>query len=248
MHPILFHLAGHAISSNGVIYFFATIVAWAWSVRTFQRHDWDPQDVLPGVVVVVIAAYIGARLHGALLVEGHFPTDPIAALLHPDGLSFFGGMATGTIAALGYLRWRGLPVGATADALAPIAPVLYAIFRLGCFLNGDDYGPPTTLPWGISFPHGSPPTTVPVHPTPLYEIALMTAVFGWVWLRRRAKLLPGVLTCELCIAMGAERFVAEFWRLGDPVAARLTTSQWLALTLLATGIAGRCSIARRSRS
>src|ERR1019366_5051313 len=97
MHPILLGIAGHAVQSNGMMYFLATIVAWAFAVRAARRNGWNPQDVLPGLVLVVVAAYIGARLHGATLVEGHFPTDPLRKLLRPHGLSFFGGLATGAL-------------------------------------------------------------------------------------------------------------------------------------------------------
>lgn len=228
MHPILFRIAGHAVESNGVLYFLATIVAWAYAVRASRRNGWNPEDVLPGLILVVLAAYIGARLHGAM-----------------RGLSFFGGLATGSLAVLGYLRWKRLPLGKAADALVPIAPVLYAVFRLGCFLNGDDYGRPTALPWGIRFPEGTPPTTEPVHPTQIYEILLMLPVFAWLWTRRRAGLPDGVLSFELCVLMGAERFVVEFWRLGDRIAAGLTLSQWLALLLIAIGLAGRSVVAAR---
>jgi phosphatidylglycerol:prolipoprotein diacylglycerol transferase len=245
MHPILFRLAGRAVEFNGVMYFLATIVAWGYAVRAARRNGWNPQDVLPGLMLVVIAAYLGARLHGEILLQGRFPADPLGALLRPRGLSFFGGLLTGSLAVLGYLRWKRLPLGKAADALAPIAPVLYAMFRLGCFLNGDDYGPATTLPWGLRFPEGSPPTTERVHPTQLYEILLMVPVFAWLWTRRDADLPDGALSFELCVLMGAERFVAEFWRLGDRVAAGLTVSQWLALLLLAIGLTGRYLTAAR---
>lgn len=245
MHPILFRIAGHAVESNGVLYFLATIVAWAYAVRASRRNGWNPEDVLPGLILVVLAAYIGARLHGAMIQEGQFPADPARELLRPRGLSFFGGLATGSLAVLGYLRWKRLPLGKAADALVPIAPVLYAVFRLGCFLNGDDYGRPTALPWGMRFPEGTPPTTEPVHPTQIYEILLMLPVFAWLWTRRRAGLPDGVLSFELCVLMGAERFVVEFWRLGDRIAAGLTLSQWLALLLIAIGLAGRSVVAAR---
>jgi phosphatidylglycerol:prolipoprotein diacylglycerol transferase len=44
-----------------------------------------------------------------------------------------------------------------------------AVGRLGCQLSGDgDYGVPTTMPWGMSYPNGVVPTTDVVHPTPIH--------------------------------------------------------------------------------
>jgi phosphatidylglycerol:prolipoprotein diacylglycerol transferase len=245
MHPILFRIAGHPVESNGLVYFLAMIVAWAYATRAAKRNGWNPQDVLPGLIVVVLGAYVGARLFGAWLQEGRFPENPLGELLHPHGLSFFGGLLTGSLAVLGYLRSKRLPLGKAADALAPIAPVLYAMFRLGCLLNGDDYGRPTSLPWGMRFSEGSPPTTERVHPTQIYEILLMVPVFVWLWTRLGARREPGALAFELCALMGAERFVVEFWRLGDRMAAGLTLSQWLALLLITIGLAGRSVVAAR---
>lgn len=244
MHPILFHIAGHAVEANGVIYFLAILVAWRHTVRAARRNGWDPQDVLPGVILTVIAAYLGARLHGAL-IHGAGSPDSDGGLLRMHGLSFFGGLATGSLALVGYLRWKRLPLGAAADALTPIAPVLYGMFRLGCFLNGDDYGPPTRLPWGMRFPAGSPPTAERVHPTQLYEILLMVPVAAWLWRRKDAGLPPGALSFELCMLLGAERFLIEFWRLGDRVALGLTVPQWIALGLLAVGVTGRAALRLR---
>ena len=248
MHPILFRIAGHAVETNGVLYFLAIIVAWAYSVRAAKRNGWNAEDVLPGLVLVIVAAYAGARLLGAANQQGRFPADPLGELLKPHGLSFFGGLLTGSLAVLGYLRWKRLPLGKAADALAPIAPVLYAMFRLACLLNGDDYGRPTTMPWGIRFPEGSPPTTERVHPTQIYELLLMVPVFVWLWSRRETHLRPGALAFELCALMGAERFVVEFWRVSERVAAGLTLSQWLALLLIAIGLAGRYVLVRASPS
>ena len=77
--------------------------------------------------------------------------------------------------------------------------------RVGCFVVGGDYGRPTSLPIGVKFPQGLPPSTagnlsaqfgvaVPpdaavttvlaVHPTQLYETAIMLAVFDRFGLER----------------------------------------------------------------
>lgn len=246
MHPILFRLAGHPVEAAGTLYLLAAVLAGSFAVRLCRRQGWDPDDVVPGLLLTVAAAYLGARLHGAILAPG-FPPNPLLELLRPGGLSFFGGLISGSLAVLGYLRWKRLPLGAVLDGLAPLGPVLYAMFRLGCWLNGDDYGPPTSLPWGMRFPAGSPPAPEPVHPTQLYEILLMLPVFLWLRAPRRAELPAGARIFALCLLMGAERFLAEIWRLGPRGAAGLSPSQWLALGLCAIGVLGWLEAARRSR-
>src|SRR2546428_9973148 len=79
--------------------------------------------------------------------------------------------------------------------------------RVGCFLSNGDYGIPTTLPGGVRLPVGLPPSAVgnlarmhvsfppganpievvPVHPTQVYEIALMLLAFTLLWKLRRHR-------------------------------------------------------------
>ncbi|HEX9563325.1 MAG TPA: prolipoprotein diacylglyceryl transferase family protein [Gemmatimonadaceae bacterium] len=247
MHPIAFQIAGHPVRSQGLLYVLAVIVAGVYAYRVARRNGWDSERVLPGLALVVAAAYLGARLHGALNNWQVVVADPVRGLLHPGDLSFFGGLASGSAVLVAFL-WRArLPMGAVADALSPIAPVIYAVFRLGCFLNGDDYGSPTELPWGMSFPEGSPPTTERVHPTQLYEMLLMAPVFLWLRSRIRSDHSAGSVAFELCILMGAERIAVEVWRsgFGRSGPGHLVTSQWLALVLAAVGVAGRWWLSKR---
>src|SRR5205823_1740596 len=85
--------------------------------------------------------------------------------------------------------------------------------RIGCFLSGDgDYGIPTSLPWGMSFPNGVVPTTERVHPTPLYEFAAWMLIAYVLW-RIGARFLQegnpsGRVFCAYLILTGMARFVA----------------------------------------
>lgn len=234
VHPVAFHIAGYPFRFAGLLYLAAVIVGWVYAARVARRRQWDIDLVLPGVAVVVAAAYLGARMHGAMRDWDLFADDPLSQLQQSGNLSFFGGLLLGAIVMTGFLRWVKLPVGEVADELAPVAPIVYAIFRLGCFLNGDDYGVPTTLPWGISFPNGSPPTAERVHPVQLYEIALMVPV--WLALRRPGyrNMPAGTRAFDLCLFLGLERFFIEFLRAGY-----LNAAQWFALALVGVGVTGR---------
>ena len=60
-------------------------------------------------------------------------------------------------------RWARLSTSPVALSIGQ------AVGRLGCQLSGDgDYGVPTTMPWGMSYPNGVVPTTDVVHPTPIH--------------------------------------------------------------------------------
>jgi phosphatidylglycerol:prolipoprotein diacylglycerol transferase len=115
---------------------------------------------------------------------------------------------------------------------------------VGCFLVGDDYGRPTDVPWGIAFPAGSPPTTVPVHPTQIYEILLTLPIFLLLMWQLRKSPPPWFVFWEFLVLAGIERFVVEFWRLNPRIALDLTGAQWISIGLAVVGIAGMAIAAR----
>src|SRR5687768_14186348 len=113
-------------------------------------------------------------------------------------------------------RRRLAPLAVLAAA-APGLAVGHAIGRIGCFLVGDDYGRPSELPWAVAFPEGLPPTSVPVHPTQLYEaVALVPIALLLRHWRARGRADRFVFGAYLALA-GAARFLVELVRVNEPV-------------------------------
>jgi phosphatidylglycerol:prolipoprotein diacylglycerol transferase len=107
--------------------------------------------------------------------------------------------------------------------------------RIGCFLVGDDYGSPTSLPWAVAFPRGLPPTTDRVHPTQIYE-AIFLAGFAWVLIRwRRRGLSDRTVLGRYLLLAGAFRFLLEFVRVNTRVAGPLTVAHFFALGVALLG-------------
>jgi phosphatidylglycerol:prolipoprotein diacylglycerol transferase len=117
------------------------------------------------------------------------------------------------------LAWREkIPALVMFDACSPAAAVGYAIGRIGCQLSGDgDYGIPTTLPWGMSFPNGVVPTNDRVHPTPLYEFFIWMLIAYVLWLLGnrvlKEKRSAGLVFSVYLILTGVARFLVEMIRL-----------------------------------
>ncbi len=85
--------------------------------------------------------------------------DP-GALFSRGGLVWYGGFLGGVIAVLIAGMRHKVPVRWTMQLVGPALAASYAVGRVGCFLIGDDYGGPSTLPWAVKFPDGLPPSTV----------------------------------------------------------------------------------------
>jgi phosphatidylglycerol:prolipoprotein diacylglycerol transferase len=90
----------------------------------------------------------------------------------------------------------------------------------------------------VSLPPGtSPQTVLAVHPTQLYEVAIMLAVFAWMWpQRKRADWGTGTMFAVYLMFAGAERFVVEIFRAKDDrFLGPFTIAQATSLVLIAAG-------------
>jgi phosphatidylglycerol:prolipoprotein diacylglycerol transferase len=148
---------------------------------------------------------------------------------------FYGGAIGGALAVMAYARYRGFLDHRLFDMGAPGLAIGYAVGRLGCQLAGDgDYGIPSDLPWAMSYPDGTVPTTDKVHPTPIYEFLVMSAVTWWLW-SRRDKARPGTLIGWWALLAGTERFLVEFIRRNDDIAGPFSLAQFISVIMIGAG-------------
>jgi len=117
------------------------------------------------VVVPALAGIVGAKLYHVLETPRELFAHPAAELLSRYGLAWFGGLIGGFAAWILLARVKRVPLLESLDAGSAAAALGYGVGRIGCLLSGDgDYGLPTSLPWGMSFPNGLVPTSERVHP------------------------------------------------------------------------------------
>lgn len=134
------------------------------------------------IAIPCVAGIVGAKLYHVLETPATFFAHPLQELLSQYGFAWFGGLLAGFAAFVWVGRRQKIPLLALLDAGSPAAALGYGIGRIGCFLSGDgDYGIPTSLPWGMSFPDGLVPTTQRVHPTPIYELIVACLITWWLW-------------------------------------------------------------------
>jgi phosphatidylglycerol:prolipoprotein diacylglycerol transferase len=242
VYPVLFRIGGVELTSFGVLLGVAALVG-IWIFDRELKRSGLPGDAVDAAVAGVIGGIIGAKLLWTLEFSGRERVTDL--LFSRGGLSWFGGLIGGVGTGLVMLRWRGVPLVRALAAATPALAIGHAIGRIGCFLVGDDYGRPTDLPWAVAFPEGRPPTTVPVHPTQLYETVALAAV-AWVLLRwRRAGVADAAVLGRYLIMAGSVRFAIEFVRVNLRIVGPFTLAQLIALSLVVVGVA---LILRRQRS
>jgi phosphatidylglycerol:prolipoprotein diacylglycerol transferase len=233
MYPVLFRIGDFEITSFGVLVGIAALVAIQIFAREVRRARL-PDKAIDAATAGVIGGLVGAKLGWTIEFLGTAPASEL--LFSRGGLSWFGGFVGGVGVGMLMLRRARVPLVAGLAAAAPALAVGHAIGRIGCFLVGDDYGRPSTLPWAVAFPQGLPPTTVPVHPTQLYEAALLVPL-AWMLLRwRRAGVADHLVFGRYLLAAGAIRFAIEFVRVNAPVLGPLTLAQLFSVAAIVAGL------------
>jgi phosphatidylglycerol---prolipoprotein diacylglyceryl transferase len=232
VYPTLFRIGDFEITSFGVLVALGAFVGMLVFQRELRRGGM-PEDAMNAAVAGVLGGLAGAKVIWAIEFRGTAPF--LDLLLSRGGLSWFGGLAGGLAVGLTSLRFYRVPLVRGLAAASPALALGHAIGRLGCFMVGDDYGRPSTLPWAVAFPKGLPPTDVPVHPTQLYEMAALVIV-AWMLMRWRRQGVPDpVVLARYLMFAGAIRFAIEFVRVNAPVLGPLTLAQLWSMGLVAAG-------------
>ncbi len=239
MYPVLFQVGPLTIYSYGVMMALAFLVA-GWIVgKELHRLGYDPNFASSLVMWAAVGGLLGARVLFIIEHMREFLSSPWSFVFTGAGFIWYGGLIGG----VGGVTWRifrqGLPWPVIMDCLAPAVALGHGIGRIGCQLAGDgDWGPPTTLPWGMTYPRaimGWDPGWGPVHPTPIYETMAYTVVFALLWSVRRKRYRPGSLFWGYCLLAGTARFFLEFVRINTPILWGLSQAQLVSLAVVAIG-------------
>lgn len=257
MIPFL-HIGPLAIPTFGLMVALGMIVAAYILQADLNRRNTQLQSVHAriehdqGFLIIGIAGISG--LAGAKIY--HVLQDPATwrtELFSRYGFAWFGGFLGGFLALLVLASYTKIPTLQFLDICSPAASAGYAIGRLGCFLSGDgDYGKPTNWPWpwGMSFPHGTVPTTETcvqagwpsdcrVYPTPIYEFLAWLAIAAFLW-HMGAKSLrgpkaKGEIFCNYLILTGVARFLVEVIRINPRSFFGMTNAQAASVVSIVLG-------------
>ena len=243
--PVAVEIGPLAIRWYALAYVAGILVGWRYMI-VLARRSADgiaARDIDDFVLWATLGIVLGGRLGYVLFYRpGDYLQDPLSAFaLWQGGMSFHGGLCGVVIAAALFARRRGIPWLALGDLVSAAAPIGLFFGRLANFVNGELYGRPTTVPWGMVFPGAGPE---PRHPSQLYEAALeglvlfavcAVVVFAMRGLER-SGLVGGVFLAGYAIARG----VAELFRQPDAhlgfLAGGATMGQLLSIPVLIAGI------------
>lgn len=237
MYPELFHLGGFTLYTYGVVVVVALVSA-GYVIQRLLKLRGLPGDLAYELVfAAAVGGFGGARLYWLVqhwtLVQG----DLRHYVFSGAGFTWYGGVAGGFVAVAAWSVYRRIPLGVTANVMAPAIALGYAVGRVACQLAGDGtYGRPSSLPWAMSYPHGMVPTAIRVQPTPVYETLAMLVVFSVLY-RLARKAQPGwYVFAWFLLLSGFERLGIEFLRLNPKWLLGLTGPQWIAIAGIGAGV------------
>lgn len=235
MHPVLFDLPWGPANAYGTLILLGGSLALLgvyWDARRRGIGGGSPGTfVIDFYLVLIFGAAIGGRLLHVLTVPTQYLNAPETLWsLQSTGFVFFGSLLA-VLAGWAFLARRyNIALAEICDLGATWMGLGHAFGRLGCLLAGCCWGATTDLSWGISFPEtsvlaqvdGAPMdpstgTSVPLHPTQLYEAIGLLVLFA-VLLRlrlRRGVETPWRQASRYAVGYGALRLVTEIFR-ADP--------------------------------
>ncbi len=210
MHPTICTIGPFTVYSYGLMLVLAFFVCSALAAAQAKREGLNREIILNFLFIAFIAGIIGARLLYIIQYWEFYSKEPLEMLmLQHGGLSWFGGLITGTLVGLAYLKHKRLPIYKALDTVAPFAALAQAIGRIGCLLNGCCFGRESAS--GLYFP-GQHARLVP---TQIYSSLLLVIIFIILrFLQERPRRRQGEIFYAYLLLYAAKRFFMEFWR-GD---------------------------------
>ena len=215
--PVAISLGPLKVHWYGLMYLVGFYGSWWIGVlRTRLAHvHWSREDVGDLLFYIVLGVVLGGRIGYTLFYNfSGFIADPLVILrIWEGGMSFHGGLLGVVVAEFAFARKTGRHVFDVADFTAVLVPFGLLTGRIGNFINGELWGAPTDLPWGMVFPAAGPE---PRHPSMLYEAFLEGAVLLAVLLGFARKPRPPLAASGLFLLLyGIFRSLIEFIRTPD---------------------------------
>ncbi|MEM9428435.1 MAG: prolipoprotein diacylglyceryl transferase [Pseudomonadota bacterium] len=233
--PLPFTEAGFPIRWYALAYIAGLVLGWLYVAQLMRRPAlWDgkvpmsPKAVEDLLTWMVLGVVLGGRLGFVLFYRpAYYIENPVEILaVWTGGMSFHGGFIGVVVGIIGYSLRNGAPMARVGDAVAVATPIGLLFGRIANFINGELWGRPTDLSWGVIFP--DPQAQIcPAgwedpcarHPSQLYEAGLeglvLFLVLAWGvwrggWLRH-----PGLSIAVFLIGYGLARTLVEGVRQGD---------------------------------
>lgn len=213
INPVLFQVGPFSIHWYGVITALAFLVIIIGVLRKSDRYGLKQDDLIDMMLFTVPIGIIGARLFYVLMNWEMYSGNPLDIVkIWEGGLAIYGGIILGIITILLFCRSRKINALQLLDHIVVYLALGQSVGRWGNFVNQELFGPPTTLPWGMTGNIIERTTREPVHPLFLYEsLWNLGTFFLLAWFRKRKKLEGEVFSLYM-VSYGCARLLIDSMR------------------------------------
>lgn len=241
MFPILFRIPflNIPIYTYGFMITLGVISAVILGIKRAKTINLPDYFIIDLAAFAVVGGIIGARILYIIYYFEDFKDDPIEMFkIWKGGVIFYGGLVSGIISCIVYIKSRKQSILKIADLVIPLVFLGLAFGRLGCFSRSCCFGKETKdspfavrfpkvteYPWGekiYSFPYlkhlesgkisSDSNYSLPVHPVQLYESVASLMIFIFLWLYWKRRRFEGQIFTLGLLAYSIARFSLEFYR------------------------------------
>jgi phosphatidylglycerol---prolipoprotein diacylglyceryl transferase len=234
--PIAFSIAGFSVYWYGIAYMIS--IYFGAKQCVYYAHRYNPnlikgEDSLNYVILGII---IGGRLGHIFFYDlDYFLAFPLETFkLWKGGMAFHGGLIGVLVGLYLFSKKIKQPFLSITDLAATAAPLAGIFIRAANFINAELYGRPTSLPWGMIFPHSD---GLARHPSQLYEMFFEGFVLYFLtnisYIKNHKQ--TGFTTGVGLLFYGLFRFIIEFMREPEGMIWIFTKGQTLSLPLILVG-------------
>ena len=245
--PDVFPNSAISIKWYGLLIAVGFLLAVIYGMRRADQFGVQPERIIDVTMPTVLLAFVGARLY-YVLFSGRleeYLADPLSILqIWKGGIGIYGGIIVTFLVGPLMCKLFKLDTLAMFDLASLGFLIGQSVGRWGNFFNQEAFGGNTDLPWGMtgdiiaSGVNGSGyDTTLPVHPTFLYES--LWCLLGFVLLHilsKKAYHVKGQIFCGYMVWYGSGRFLIESLRTDSLMTGTMKTSQLVAVLAVALGV------------
>lgn len=200
MFPII-NIGPLAIQASGFILLLSVFIGFWLSGKYAKNLGTNGDAIENGLLIGLLSGILSARIGFFLQNPSIFMENPLSLVsLTPTMLNKNFGLLIGLLAIFIYAQKQHLPLWPTLDTLTPLIILIFGGMHLASYANGDMYGLPTDLPWGIQLWNAIR------HPVQLYAIILAIGLLVWLllktqWLKHNPYPRSGTLFLFILIGL-----------------------------------------------
>lgn len=240
MKQILFSIGGFSLHSYGLLVAIAILLGLGVAYSLAEGEKEYRQHLMDVLVYAIIGSLVGARIWQVFFYDWAYYSKHLVEIpmIWMGGMSILGSLVGAAVVGYIYTRSKKINFWRLADVAAPGLIFGQAVGRIACLLNGDAYGDPTHLGYGLVYPPGTPAYEAfgsqPLWPAEVWEGQWDIIVFALILILSRWRKWPrGIVFLSYIFLYAVGRFGLEYLRGDSPhFLFNWTAGQWTSFWLI----------------